>query len=280
MTRKKWTTPAQEKWLKDRFENFIEADKDNKTRLEFFKEVNWDWCKEWPIPDPQPEDIAAHGSADITVKAKPQWQEKRIKAWFHNKKRLPVGKSSSSKKIMKLKKPKMWQWWQAYGNLTYESKWKAQIGRDWAAYTETWKAENPDILAPKTWFEFQNAFLKEKYEQETKEMKLLVEEHRDKMKKEEVLPPKEKNALYQLAINQLPHTVASFAEALAEQTGWQVTIMVGGPEPRQNGQISSVIYHQGLTKDGQNFHTYLGHQVFEKRIVDSFDDFLHASYSE
>jgi len=75
--------------------------------------------------------------------------------------------------------------------------WKLEIDKAWVAYTGAWKADNPDIAVPKTWFEFQNMFLKEKFEQETEEMKLRVEEHREKMTRDKALLPNEKNLLFQ-----------------------------------------------------------------------------------
>ena len=44
------------------------------------------------------------------------------------------------------------------------------------------------------------------------------------------------------AIDKLPRSIASVAESLREQTGWCVTIMVGGPLPRDEGHITTLVY--------------------------------------
>jgi len=79
--------------------------------------------------------------------------------------------------LLKLHKLRMWQPWQAYHNLTYESKWKAEINRCWNEYTIKWKGENPGQALEKTRFEFMNAFIKDKYEAESLEVKAEVEKH-------------------------------------------------------------------------------------------------------
>jgi len=80
--------------------------------------------------------------------------------------------------LLKLHKHRMWQPWQAYHNLTYESKWKAEIDHCWNEYTIKWKGENLGQALEKTRFEFMNAFIKDKYEAESLEVKAEVEKHR------------------------------------------------------------------------------------------------------
>ena len=41
----------------------------------------------------------------------------------------------------------------------------------------------------------------------------------------------------QRAIDKLPKTLATLGESIQHQTGWNISFLVGGPEPRQNGQI-------------------------------------------
>ena len=39
------------------------------------------------------------------------------------------------------------------------------------------------------------------------------------------------------AINRLPRTLAVWGESITKQTGWNITFLVGGPVPCQNGKI-------------------------------------------
>ena len=41
------------------------------------------------------------------------------------------------------------------------------------------------------------------------------------------------------AINRLPRTLAVWGESIKKQTGWNITFLVGGPSPGQNGKIMS-----------------------------------------
>lgn len=84
--------------------------------------------------------------------------------------------------------------------------------------------------------------------------------------------------------------------SLADQTKWQVTIMLGGPSPCLGGKlttlmsvhISTHLYHNlllvrshfGTTPDGKSFDEYLGEESYHQHIETTFDNFLHASFSK
>jgi hypothetical protein len=81
-------------------------------------------------------------------------------------------------------KPKVWQSWQAYKALTYESKWKPVVNEAWDDYVKTWEKEHPDEKPEKRRLVFLMEFMKEKLAGETDEMKKRVEEHRLSIKDE------------------------------------------------------------------------------------------------
>jgi len=85
----------------------------------------------------------------------------------------PTGKAGG---VLKLHKHRILQPWQAYYALTYESKWKSQVDQEWKEITTEWVRNNPGQPLSKSRFEFGNAFIKEKYEAESTEMKEQVEE--------------------------------------------------------------------------------------------------------
>ena len=94
-----------------------------------------------------------------------------------------------------------------------------------------------------------NSFFKEKYEKETEEVKKSVWAHWAAMKTELEAKSKKNEAhqrwldwvylsetvthTFLSAIDKLPHTLAVMGESIHKQTGWFVTFLVGGPEPRQ-----------------------------------------------
>ena len=88
----------------------------------------------------------------------------------------------------------MLQGWQAYQALTYESQWKPFIDEEWDRYTKEWVSKHPNEKPPKTRFELMIEFVKEKYENETEEMKERCEEFRKTLKEESVVADSERSA--------------------------------------------------------------------------------------
>lgn len=74
--------------------------------------------------------------------------------------------------------------WQAYQALTYESQWKSEIDKEWKDYKTLWESEHPGENPPKGRFAIMNEFLKEKYENESDEMKDRCEKYRRSRKEE------------------------------------------------------------------------------------------------
>ena len=141
--------------------------------------------------------------------------------------------------------------------MTYETQWKTVIDNEWDAYQAKWKSDHPGTKLPQGRFAFMNSFLKDKYNSESDEVKTAVKERRAAMKIEFDARAKEageRNVAYQRwlsirapvrsthlhfssAIDKLPRTLAVMGESFLKQTGWHVTLIVGGPEPRRNGKI-------------------------------------------
>jgi hypothetical protein len=72
----------------------------------------------------------------------------------------------------------MLQSWQAYHALTYKKQWKPVIQEKWSTYHKEWTSEHPNEKPAKTRFQLMVEFMKEKYDQESPEMKERCEEYR------------------------------------------------------------------------------------------------------
>jgi hypothetical protein len=71
MTRRKWTTPDQEGWLKSRLADFSDAQVNKTTTKSFFPAVYKEWRKSWATPDPSPDEITEAGNVEkATLKKK------------------------------------------------------------------------------------------------------------------------------------------------------------------------------------------------------------------
>ena len=85
-------------------------------------------------------------------------------------------------------KPRMLQTWQAYHALTYETKWKPHVDKAWEIYKAEWESQNPSEKPPKNRFTIMVEFMKEKFNNETEEMKLRCEEYRQTRKSDSPVP--------------------------------------------------------------------------------------------
>lgn len=89
------------------------------------------------------------------------------------------------------------QEWQVYQMMTYETQWKAIINEKWETYKNTWEGENLGKEFNESRFAFMNAFIKEKYLEETEEVKTSVRTRREELREAFELEGAEKNASYQ-----------------------------------------------------------------------------------
>ena len=127
----------------------------------------------------------------------------RVRAWFHNHTRPPTT-GSGARGLLKMKgKPKVLQEWQVYHTLTYETQWKTIVDEEWAEYKNTWEAERPGEELDETRFTFMASFMRNKYKEETEDVKETVKKRREEMKAqmEENGEGHEKNESYQEYLN-------------------------------------------------------------------------------
>jgi len=75
MTRKKWTTPEQEDWLKAHCKGFAEAEETNATRT-FYQTIVSSWLEKWPNPAPTETEIQEAGELQQATKDIFDCQEK------------------------------------------------------------------------------------------------------------------------------------------------------------------------------------------------------------
>jgi hypothetical protein len=100
----------------------------------------------------------------------------RTSSWFHNKSRAVNG-THDILKVNPAPRPKKLQAWQAYHALTYRSQWKPHVDTAWSEYQKAWKAEHSTEKPEKNRFQIMVEFMKEKYNEETEEMKKKCEEY-------------------------------------------------------------------------------------------------------
>ncbi|KIJ90502.1 hypothetical protein K443DRAFT_116510 [Laccaria amethystina LaAM-08-1] len=185
MGRRRWTTDGQGTWLAGHLDAFIDSQLEKTTVKNFFPKVIKEWREAWPLPDPTQEELAAAKSPEDAIQKKRTKEDERVKAWFHNHTRGQTY-GSGSRGLLKLQtaKPRVRLEWQVYQQLTYESKWKAIIDKEWSETVKKWEAENPDTKMVETRFTFMNTFLQEKYKEESEDVKEEVKKRRAELKEE------------------------------------------------------------------------------------------------
>ncbi|KAM6492907.1 hypothetical protein JOM56_011041 [Amanita muscaria] len=282
MTKKQWTTATQRTWMLNHLPVYLKA-KEEKSTCDFFLS-HWKlFMEQWPVEAPSAEEIQqADGKDDLALAKKKKAAESQFKTWFNNH-TCATSSGTGTRQVLNLSAtPKLVQPWQAYQNLYWEIQLREKAENAWKAYTEGFP-EGSTI--PLSRFAFRNQQLKLWYEESSDTTKAAVEAHRQVMKDKGYGADDKNCAYWQRSIDKLPRTLQTAAEALERQTGWQVTILAGGPVPRLGGQIQTLALHHGKMIHGKDFHNFLdddSENSFVKYgpLMASFDNFLHASFSK
>ncbi|KAM6497784.1 hypothetical protein JOM56_005732 [Amanita muscaria] len=284
MTKKQWTTEAQRTWLQAKIPSYLKA-KDDKVTRDFLN-TTWDeFIAEFPASTPTADEVAkADGNLDAAKAEDTKDINNKFKNWFNNHTRPTTSGTGARGQVLDLSAgPKLVQAWQAYQNLCWETELRKRVDVEWNQFT----ADLPEgTKPPKTKFAFRNEKVRQWYQELSPEMKGTVEEHCLVIKEKGISDEEDLNRTYQSSIDKLPRTLQTVADSIHKQTGWNVSIFVGGPSPRLDGQISALIYHHGKTLKEKDFEAYLedkdsegGYMVYGD-LTASFDNFLHASFSE
>ncbi|PPQ76963.1 hypothetical protein CVT24_009373 [Panaeolus cyanescens] len=277
-------------WLREQIPMYRAAQAANQTKP-FWETFYQEWRAKYPHPAPTPEEVAdADGDAEAATMKKNQAIELRITQWMYNHARrdnhaeIDDGKTTKSTRgVIKLgQKKKMLQAWQAYRQLTYESKWKDICEKQYTTHERQWKADNPGVKpdTARLKFAFINKFMKEKWDAETDEdIKKHVEAYRRKIKLEADTQENElANMQKQENIDRLAKTMIEFCDRIHLATGWHIAFVAGGPEPKDGGSITTYVHHIGKTADGQDFAAWAGPSY--NTWLSTFDNFVYSSFPE
>ncbi|KAH6888248.1 hypothetical protein BKA70DRAFT_1443242 [Coprinopsis sp. MPI-PUGE-AT-0042] len=167
---------------------------------------------------------------------------------------------------------------QAYQKLFYKGSLKEEYTGVREAYLTQCEQEKVTPIHP---FTHRNQWLKEQFDRETETVKAQVEDYR--MNENKQAPDEDNeassNARYARSIPKVPKTLEGICESISKETGWSVSIIVGGPHPTYGGRIATLSRHFGRTPDGRSFDEFLGKQEYARQVA-LFDDFLLESFDE
>ncbi|KAJ7896406.1 hypothetical protein B0H14DRAFT_3425774 [Mycena olivaceomarginata] len=81
---------------------------------------------------------------------------------------------------------------------------------------------------------------------------------------------------YQHAIDQLRNIAETVLRTIAEETGWHLCLLAGGPMPNRGGAISTKTISFGTTPHGSDFQA--SHPNFEEGVKTHFNKFLKRAF--
>ncbi|KAH6904238.1 hypothetical protein BKA70DRAFT_1432445 [Coprinopsis sp. MPI-PUGE-AT-0042] len=144
-------------------------------------------------------------------------------------------------------------------------------------YVEECKSTN---TAPSQEIAFRNQWLKERLESESDEVKTQVEEYRRSESKETGDEDSAtRNGRFARNIPKLPKTLEGICQSIHDETGFVVSITVGGPHPMYGGKLVTLSRHFGKTHSGQTYEEFVGETEYDHQLA-AFDDFLQEKFDE
>ncbi|KAG6825878.1 hypothetical protein H0H92_002020 [Tricholoma furcatifolium] len=302
MTKRQWTTPEQRTLLDSLLPEFVAAQKSRTASTHFYRKAYAAWETKYPYPQPTEEEINA-AAADMHQKAvnkaqatnqpipaadtssehreglrkallatEKKNQEKRIFEWFHNHSRVTTS-GTNKRSILKLTASRPLQDWQAFGKM-FSDELKDVRDAGYTAYLQSL----PPSEKPKTKLAWSMAFLKDRLENASEDVKAEVEEFRMNGSTSEEQSSEERNKGYQDAIDRLPRTLQLLCDSVVEKAGWSIMILAGGPHGRM-GTVSNMVVQGGsCPSDGKQFTDTMSTQEFEENILTPWEEYLESMY--
>ncbi|KAF8984122.1 hypothetical protein BDQ17DRAFT_1437145 [Cyathus striatus] len=261
---KPWAEGCQKEFLLSHYPQFHSAKANSKvpTHELFFQQFYVDWFNEFSLPNPTAQEITdTEGDSNLLLSIQEN-NMKWLSDWYYNKSRgTSVGRNGGKSHKCQNAYSKL------YGETKILPKYEALRNED--------SALQSDMAVPNKSIKDWNLLA-----EETEAVKMEVDiYHRQKKAgmDQNDGDVRKKNENYSLAIGVLKNTLPSIAESLSAQTGWQVSIFVGGPNPQfPDGECSILDYHIRKTLQGKDFASFLGNKHAE--LKKSFTQFIHHSY--
>ncbi|PPQ84465.1 hypothetical protein CVT26_007395 [Gymnopilus dilepis] len=112
--------------------------------------------------------------------------------------------------------------------------------------------------------------------QAEEETKLAVEEYERSLKADPSTKPEDR----QRAIQRIVRTTQPILDTLAKTTGWNFTLLAGGPEPAHGGKLNIISVHTGITTGDVKMNFGRSERAdYKKSIVPIFGRFLKKCFS-
>ncbi|KAK0478643.1 hypothetical protein EDD18DRAFT_1364571 [Armillaria luteobubalina] len=261
-----WCTPEQSAWFTSRLASFHQACLDNSVGP-FHAAAVKEFMALWPLPECV-EPVIGNTPEDIAKRA----QQNQIEARFNNnrgKARVAAmnaaGKTLSSspkkKKILYSLRPAcrlraVQIYSQCYYQKTVQPAVKRAIRRSLHPLTRSQKLSIINKLTSDT---FQTK--SEEVKTEIFDALEQLREERAEASQQGLQSPED----YLDAIDAAPALLNRFLGDLAVQTGWWFTVIAGGPDPANGGNICTGSFHVGVNGHKRNFEDEYTHHLVDPK---------------
>ncbi|KAG1811959.1 hypothetical protein DFJ58DRAFT_850744 [Suillus subalutaceus] len=225
-----WATKEQVVWLESRLSSFL-ATTNAKAHQIFWKDTYKEWFATYPLtPCTEAKPVDAHISAediDSNDRKKKEKGHKNFSTLLANTRAsfLP---------------------WQAYSCLYYKGEFKTEMEKEYGAYVQAF-VPTIERDSPTRFLEWQKNHFNELLREATPEVKAEVEQFRKQslVNEHEAADGEHDSECLsgiQGAMDSLLKTLDAAANQIYMKTGCAVAILIGGPQPRLGGQITSWLY--------------------------------------
>ncbi|KAG2130726.1 hypothetical protein DEU56DRAFT_914724 [Suillus clintonianus] len=258
MVGSQWTSSEQKDYLETQFSEFLKQQLQG-TLLNFWSTVSMEFLNRWPEIDVLYPDktLSQLSEAENVVLGKAvEARKKQIKNWFNYRSRKG-GRSqlnAMTKSITKMlgnkaKGTRALTEVEIFSKLNYDTAVRSQIKEKIEAGLLVTK--NEKLLAVKE-------STKAAYEAAPSEIRSLckakaAEEREAKASvvlSEAAATGTPTNAQYAKALEECIGPISQFFDALRQLTGWEWSVIGGGPDPRLGGMLNVSSYHTGVNQSG------------------------------
>ncbi|KAG2112110.1 hypothetical protein DEU56DRAFT_919893 [Suillus clintonianus] len=255
MVGSQWTSSEQKDYLESQFSEFLKHQLQG-TLLNFWSTVSVEFLTRWPEINVLYPDHSELSEAENVVLGKAvDARKKQIKNWFNYRSRkggrsqLNALTKSITKMISnKAKGTRVHTEVEIFSKMNYDTAVRSQIKEKIESGLLVTK--NDKLLAVRE-------STKAAYEAAPPEIRTLCKEKaaEERETRASVMlsdaaigPPT--NAQYAKALEECIGPISQFFDAMRQLTGWEWTVIGGGPDPRLGGMLNVSSYHTGVNQSG------------------------------
>ncbi|KAK0460311.1 hypothetical protein IW261DRAFT_1429097 [Armillaria novae-zelandiae] len=270
-----WCTPEQSAWFTGQLVKFHIACLEN-TVGQFLAAAVEDFMKRWPIPEcaetiasNSPEDIAKWAVQDLHYQ---KWKEACLVAAATASSKSLTNSPKKTKVVYTLRPQRRLRAVQIYSRCYYKERVRPAVKK------AIRQSANPLSHGQK--LTIINKITHDTFQSESEEIKAEVLDALEQLREEQAKAAQKGEQTpedYLDAIDATPALLKRFLGDLAVQTGWWFSVIAGGPDPADGGNIHTGSFHVGMDGHKRHFEDeYVHHSIDPKDSTSRRTNFKDA----